>query len=156
MQLDDLGEILGPGELLGKIEARIQIALSDVDEFAVEGGSALSGGIERPLKRIDGIFERVLGFLIEPLGSASPSSLPKLERSQEQSYRERSLLKVGGGFLECFARLLGGGLWCVGFIHGWFPRVSSLDLTRGRRSELTREQVMLHCNINGAAQKIKH
>src|SRR6185312_16853224 len=64
LKLDDLGEVLGAGEALGEVEAGVEIALSNVDELAVEGGRTLACCVEGTLERIDGLLQRILALLV--------------------------------------------------------------------------------------------
>ena len=109
LQLDDLAEGLGAGELLGEVEGGIEIALGKIDELAIEGGGALAGGVERPLERVDRLFELLLAALVGLAASGSPSSRRERARSQARSYRA-STSRIPWRLCGSIARLLGGGL----------------------------------------------
>jgi hypothetical protein len=49
VQFDDPGEVLRPGQAVCKIEAGIDVALSNVDNLTVERHSALTGRAEGSL-----------------------------------------------------------------------------------------------------------
>src|SRR5512143_3476262 len=117
LELDNLAKGLGAGELLGEVEGRVEITLVKIDQLAIEGGRALSCGIERPLQRIDGLFQLLLAALV-----GLPALVDRLLGESAHALRngrvELQCLEFLRGLAECVARLLGGGLGGIGVAHG--------------------------------------
>ena len=101
--------VLGAGELLGEVERRVEIALAKIDELAVKGGGALACGVERPLKRVDCLFELLLAALVS-LAALVHGFLGESAHALGHGSVELQRLEFLGGFAESVARLLGGGL----------------------------------------------
>src|SRR6185312_4723790 len=122
LKLDDLGEVLGAGKALGEVEAGVEIALSNVDELAVEGGRALACGVEGTLERIDGLFKSILALLVGFAGLCD-GLLGESTYALRHSRLERELLELLGALAEGFARLVGGVLRRIGCVHAFSSRL---------------------------------
>ena len=116
LQLDDLGEVLGGGELLGEVEARIEIALGNLDDLAVEGGRALACRVEGTLHRIHRLFKRILGSLVG-FARLHHRLLGEGPYAFGHGGIEAEPLKLGSGLTESIARLLGGSLGRICVAH---------------------------------------
>src|SRR5262249_11173052 len=108
-------------EALGEVEGGIQIALGKVNELAVVGRRALSCGIERPLERIDRLFQSLLAALI---GFAALGYGLLRESTHALGHRRIKLerLELFGSPTERIARLLGGDLGRICLAHNKPPR----------------------------------
>jgi hypothetical protein len=94
--------------------------LVKIDQLAIEGGRALSCGIERPLQRIDGLFQLLLAALVG-LAALVDRLLGESAHALRNGCVELQCLEFLRGLAECVARLLGGGLGSIGVSHGGLP-----------------------------------
>src|SRR6478736_4532880 len=103
--------------------------MGDIDDFAVERGSALASGVESLLKRCDRRVESIIGAIIEFAG-LSHGLLSNGSHSLRNRGVETELTELGGHVPITFAGLLGGSLGVGGSIHHRASWVTSRAMPR--------------------------
>ena len=101
---------------LNQVEACINVAPGEVDDLAVERGSALAGGVERPLERRQGCIEGILGAVID-LAGLRYGLLGKGTHALRNGGVETEVAELSRGVAVGGAGLVGGSLWIVGGSH---------------------------------------
>src|SRR5262245_47175347 len=107
LQLHGFGKVLCRRQALRKIEAGIDVALSNVDDLAVERDGALTDRVERPFPTLEHGVERVLGALVD-LSCLSNVLLGQSAHCLRHLTVAGKVLELSSGLAICIARLLGG------------------------------------------------